>query len=163
MKKQLIGSLLFFLSACPQSGEPEPMPTPTLGDGECYEDSDCSNPTVCYDRTQGCFRPENCKDSDPGTRCDTSCVGVCVDPFTPNVYCESQEECTTGLCRNDRRFCVEDRRFDDHSCVGWCTGTCFTAATIIVDPETGACYHFGDSCTPPGFVVDLSRSPCIEQ
>ena len=132
---------------------PEGCPIPGLVDNECYEDSDCGSDEVCFDRD--CRRDPACTDGDDSTRCPKDCEGIC---YNPNLagYCLDDADCSqygdgSERCRRDDRFCLTDRREPDGECVGWCVPACFTAFTYKVDPVTGKCFVFPDSCTPPGF------------
>jgi len=132
--------------------EPPPPPAePKPGEGECFTDIDCSDPDVCFDVE--CLRRPSCRDASAETPCPMDCVGFCADPNRVG-YCATDDDCAAyelATCRFDSRFCVDDRRTPEDDCIGWCVGLCFLAVMNIASPETGLCYAFPDSCSPPGF------------
>ena len=139
-----------------------PPPPPRLDDGECFIDADCATEQLCYDVE--CLRRPACRNPADAAACPTDCVGVCADPDLVQ-YCTTDEDCDafdpSMNCRIDARFCVRDRRNDSGDCVGWCTGFCAPGVLDIASPETGLCFAFPDSCTPPGFPILTDAENCV--
>lgn len=137
-----------------------------LATGFCYEDSDCAVDKICFD--DPCARSSGCKDNDASTACPTDCIGTCASPVLAG-FCTNDDECQALVksdepvtCRFDERICLRDRRVGAQvdSCVGWCVGACFLVITYAIDPDTGACLTFQDSCTPPGFATANANDEC---
>ena len=130
-----------------------------LATGFCYEDDDCDSGSLCFNVR--CRRDTGCTDSDESTACPDECIGVCGN-LAAAPYCLAENECADGFsCRIDDRFCLHDRRTEEGACVGWCVPACFGGVTAAVDPETGTCFDFSDSCTPPGFSQATSSEGCV--
>jgi hypothetical protein len=117
----------------------------------CQQDGQCDPGLRCATEYDHCLmNPE-----EPNTGCWTICVD---DSAVDGAYCLSDDECTTSTGANAQCTFQADVCLDDPSsplaiCSGWCTGICAEVETPAVDPSTGQCAVFPNSCIPPGWEV----------
>jgi hypothetical protein len=143
----------------------------------CFSDADCGGgfcdfsqldcgaqpgglvaqcPGVCVDVITPCQTDEECG---AGQRCAVELEApVCVDDNTTGGgLCSSDDECAAdngsfgGSCRFSSSFCLDDPSTDVVECLGWCANACAEVETPAVDPASGICEVFPDSCIPPGW------------
>ena len=121
----------------------------------CVIDDDCERrvpPQRCLVGADVCEPPPGCTDDDDDTVCPAACYGLCVaaGAVPAAEFCLSNDECgADGACRFDDRFCVFD---PERGCVGYCANVCNDVETVALDPTSGQCFDFKDSCVPPGFI-----------
>lgn len=144
----------------------------------CFSDVDCGAGAFCdFSQLQCGAQPGGLVAQCPGlcvevqTPCavDTDCAAgqrcaveaaqpVCVDDNTAGdgQLCGSDQDCvgadgTAATCRFASNFCLDDPNTDVIECLGWCAGACAEVETPAVDPASGQCEVFPDSCIPPGW------------
>lgn len=124
----------------------------------CLIPEDCetrSPPQRCSIAPQICEPAPACTDGDDDTDCPAACFGRCVafGNAGGGVFCVGDGDCASvsGFCRFDDRFCLIDEARPG-VCSGWCASECLEVETIAVDPRSGICFDFKDSCIPPDFI-----------
>lgn len=123
----------------------------------CLIDEDCearSPPQRCSVTPDICEPPPGCTDDDDSSGCAAACFGRCVEfgDVGGGAFCVGDNDCASfdGACRFDDRFCLIDPQRPG-LCSGWCVAGCNDVETIALDPRSGQCFDFKDSCLPPDF------------
>ncbi len=147
----------------------------------CFADADCSPDEFCDFSLLACgpgalvaqcpglcaplAPPATCQadgDCPAGQRCAVELDGpVCVDDTgASGTFCLDDSACASadgtvarGSCRFDPDVCLDDPNSDLAVCSGWCAAQCADVVTAAMDPVSGQCVVFQDSCIPPGWVV----------
>ena len=117
-----------------------------LTSGLCQSDAQCAPDEHCALEPPVCLANPDAP--------DTSCWSTCASsgPASTGVYCLDDSVCGDGgACVFHANVCLDDPNSPLEACSGWCVSACGDALTAAIDPVSGACTVFSDTCIPPGF------------